>query len=281
MMNAIRNPGVQRAAVLGVLCAGAVLAGCRGDRSEEPPRQFFPDLDDQPKWGPQGRSPFFAEGRTMRQPPAGTVAFGYQPFVTEEPWGGAFMKKRTDLLKEDDQYYLGINADGTFIERVPVPVTAAVLARGQARFNIYCSVCHGYSGDGKGMVGVQIQPPPANFHEAKYKAPDANDPKVQLWKDGYIFNAVRNGVKQTAAPFLQTMPPYAHAINESDAWAIVAYVRALQESRGTIQDAPADMRPALEEKRAQLIKDLPPEPPPPTPAPSTTTPPAPPAGGKS
>lgn len=256
------------------------LPACRGDRSNDPPRQFFPDLDDQMKWHPQGQSTFFADGRTMRHPPVGTVAFGRQPFVTDAPWGASFMKDRTDLLKEDGRFYKGVNPDGTYLETIPVPVTAAMLARGRDRFNIYCFVCHGYAGDGKGMVGVQLNPVSANFHEAKYKRPDPNDPKVELWKDGYVFHTIRNGVLQTGQ-VIRTMPSYAHAVDENDAWAIVAYVRVLQESRsGTLQDVPEQERPALENGRAALIEAMPVLTPPPAAPPAAAPQPAkPPAGG--
>jgi mono/diheme cytochrome c family protein len=135
------------------------------------------------------------------------------------------------------------------------------------------------------MVGVQIQPVPATFHNPKYKAPDPADANAQFWKDGYIFKTIRHGVipippGATAPPpgTAPTMPGYAHAINEADAWAIVAYVRALQESHsGKIEDIPAQRRQALDAERVELIKKLPPEPPP---APAGT-PAQPPAGGKS
>ncbi|HZW07030.1 MAG TPA: hypothetical protein VFF65_07890, partial [Phycisphaerales bacterium] len=55
-----------------VLTAGALAlaaaSGCRGDRSDSRPRQFFPDMDDSPKFKPQTATPFFADGRAMRQP---------------------------------------------------------------------------------------------------------------------------------------------------------------------------------------------------------------------
>ena len=44
----------------GLALAGGLLSGCRGDRSDKPPRQFFPDLDDSPKFKPQTKSEFFA-----------------------------------------------------------------------------------------------------------------------------------------------------------------------------------------------------------------------------
>src|SRR3954469_25676660 len=92
--------GTGAALMLLALLSGSV-AGCRGDREEKPPRQFFPDMDDQPKWKPQSKSDFYTDGRTMRKPVAGTVPFGRNPFVAEEPWSKDFMEQRSDLLKED------------------------------------------------------------------------------------------------------------------------------------------------------------------------------------
>src|SRR3954470_16726593 len=86
-------------AALALALLGAGLAGCRGDREEKPPRQFFPDMDDQPKWKPQSQSEFFVDGRTMRKPVAGTVPFGRNDFVTDAPWSKDFMDQRSDLLK--------------------------------------------------------------------------------------------------------------------------------------------------------------------------------------
>lgn len=236
-----------------IALAVGTVSGCRGDRSDNPPRQFFPDLDDQLKWKPQSKSEFYADGRTMRQPVQHTVAFGRVSLVSHPQcsWVGT---ERDDLRRDDDAFYRGTNADGTFIERIPVEVSARLIERGRERYNIYCVVCHGYAGDGRGMVGVQFNPAAANLHDPKYKAPDKNDPKVQLWKDGYIFSAIRNGVQPVGQPAL-SMPSYAHAIDERDAWAIVSYVRTLQESHtGTMQDVPESERAVIERQRAAMIE---------------------------
>jgi mono/diheme cytochrome c family protein len=118
----------------------AALTGCRGDTSDSPPRQFFPDMDDQPKLKPQSRSDFFKEydepgehrgtggghgdehagehakdtskmfGRGMREPVANTVAFARTAEV-EADGTANFMGKdfggRADLLREDDTFYIG------------------------------------------------------------------------------------------------------------------------------------------------------------------------------
>lgn len=246
------------ALALGVPVA-ALLPGCRGDRSEAPPRQFIPDMDDQPKWKNQAGSDFFADGRTMRPSLPGTVPFGRSEVVSEEQWANEAHAQRDLMLKEDDAIYRGLNAEGAPLDTIPLEVTDRLIARGQERFNIYCVVCHGYMGDGKGMVGQKWSYPLPTFHDPKYY-----DRAQQTGKDGYIFHVIRNGV--IGPDGVQKMPSYAHAVNEYDAWAIVSYFRALQASRtGTIEDVPVA-------ERARLLEQRPVAPPPPPAAPNVTTP---------
>jgi mono/diheme cytochrome c family protein len=212
---------------LGVLAATPML-GCRGDRSDAPPRQFFPDMDDSPKWKPQAESEFYVDQRTMRQPPAGTVAFSRADFdpdtLGEEAWASPWMDERAALLKADEAFYTGRDADGWLV-RIPasIEVTRELVDHGRAKFDIYCAVCHGTLGDGQGLVGQRWSIPVANFHDPKY-----TDPSLETGQDGYLFNTALHGKGVGDA---QTMPGYAHAIGERDAWAIVAYIRALQAAR--------------------------------------------------
>lgn len=256
------------AALAAGLCAGILLLpGCRDTRSDKPPHQFFPDMDDQPKWNPQARSEFFADARTMRQPVKGTVAFGRVNFTSDAAWASPFMRDRDLLLKDDDRVYLGIGPDGGWLRDIPVPVTEAMVKRGQERFNIYCSVCHGYTGDGKGMVGNSWSYPLPTFHDAKFidKAASA-DFKAY---DGYLFSVVRNGVVLEGQ---QKMPGYAHALDEHDSWAVVSYLRALQTAQsGSLADIGSEAdRVELERRRPPAAPPAPVTPP----AASPATPPA-------
>ena len=241
-----RGSHVQRAILAGVVGFLAIsgLAGCRGERSDKPPRQFFPDMDDQMKWKPQSGSEFYADGRTMRQPVAGTVAFGRTSLISEEAWAGTFTEQRSDLLRDDSGFYRGVAEDGSYLVRMPAEVTRGMLERGMERFNIYCSACHGYEGDGKGTVGLRWSYAPATFHDPKYR-----DTAVNTGRDGYLFHVARNGV--IGGDGKQKMPGYGHALDERDAWAVVAYIRALQTARlASIDAVPPAEREIMERQRA-------------------------------
>ena len=272
--------------------AGLLAGGCREQRSEKPPRQFFPDMDDQMKWKPQAETAFFADGRTMRPHVEGVVAYASldldPAWAESSPVAKIFAEQRADALKEDDAFYRGTSGttptgEPIYLDYMPVPVTMELIARGRDRFNIYCVACHGYTGEGAtppsaqnvegtgGMVGRRWSYAPANFHDV---AKGYLDRAQRAGKDGYIFNTIRHGVLNTPAVredpiklpdgsdgVLRTpsykMPPYGHAVNERDAWAIVAYIRTLQASRSaSIDEVPQGEREAL-------LRTRPPEPPPP------------------
>lgn len=213
-----------------ILAVGLLaLAGCRGDRSNNPPHQFFPDMDYGPTWHPQDKSDFYVDQRTMRQPVAGTVAFGPEDFdpdtFADADWVTPWTVARAGLLKADDAIYRGVDDEGTWLDTIPaaIEVNDELIGLGGAKFNIYCSACHGVLGDGQGTVGVRWSIPVANLHDDKFK-----DRSLETGKDGYIFNTILNGKGEGDA---QTMPGYVHAVDELDAWAIVAYVRTLQAAR--------------------------------------------------
>lgn len=237
------RPASRMMARLAVVAAlGAGLSGCRGDRTDDPPRQFLPDMDDSPKWEPQGASPFFLDsedisdeaghvpgahfGRMMRPSPEGAVPFGSLPVAAaEDQFDPAFRddlnREREGYLRGDDAFYYGVDEDGSPVDTIPMEVTRTLLERGEERFDIYCSVCHGYQGDGRGMVGRRWSIPVPNYHDPKY-----SDPAQRTGKDGYLFHVARYGLKNPDGSI--RMPGYGHALDAPDAWAVVAYIRALQ-----------------------------------------------------
>jgi mono/diheme cytochrome c family protein len=190
--------------------------GFRGMKSSQPPIEVFPDMDRQAKYKPQAESKFFADGRADRPIPAGTVPRGRS--VEADP----------AYLRADDFHYAGKNADGSFARGFPIPVTEALVHRGQNRFMIYCYPCHGALGDGNGITksyGMAVTP---TYH----------DDRLRAMPEGEIFNTITNGKN--------TMFSYADKLSPDDRWAVIAYVRALQRSHhATIEDVPADQRGGL------------------------------------
>jgi mono/diheme cytochrome c family protein len=177
---------------VGVLAA-LCLAGCtRGSTSSRPPIHPNPNMDVQPKYLPQAESAFFYDGATMRQPLAGTVARGH--------------------LLASPELETGRGEDGAFVTANPHADRENLVHRGQERFGIYCAPCHGGSGNGRGML----------FERAGVQSADLHEARIVAYPDGQIFDVVTNG--------LGLMSGYRYPISAEDRWAIVAYVRQLQEA---------------------------------------------------
>jgi mono/diheme cytochrome c family protein len=206
--------------VILAVCVVAVIAiaGKRGSVSRRPPLEVFPDMDRQLKLRPQQPNGFFVDGLSSRLPVPGTVAQGPAIQTLAGPaasWGDAPVNT-------------GCLAGTTnFVETNPLPVTSALLRRGQERFTIYCAPCHGGQADGNGVTRKLGMAVVANLH----------DGRIVTMADGELFNTVTHGKN--------LMQSYATQVPVGDRWAILAYVRALQRSRlGSVDDLP----PALREK---------------------------------
>ena len=178
-----------------LLCALSVSVACRQD------------MHDQPKYIPLRQSTFFADQRSARPLLAGTIARGQ--------------------LHDDPLLYTGKinNADATVF---PFPIDDKVMARGQERFNIYCSPCHGRTGQGDGMIVRRGYRKPPTYHQDRLR-----DAPI-----GHFFDVMTNG--------FGAMPDYAAQVTVRDRWAIAAYIRALQLSEhATVNDVPPAERTNL------------------------------------
>ncbi len=180
-----------------------MLAGClRGTTSEDPAIHLNPNMDNQEKYQAYEASPLFEDGKVMRPRIPGTIARGE------------------------------LHLDDPTPENNPLPVTQENLKRGQERYGIYCSPCHGAVGDGKGMIAKRGVPlgfvPPTSFHSDL----------LRQQNDRHFFDVISNGIRN--------MEPYRHQIPREDRWRIVQYVRALQRSQHAhLKDVPVERRGAL------------------------------------
>jgi Cytochrome C oxidase, cbb3-type, subunit III len=178
---------------VGVVATLFITAGCDN---------LHQDMGNQPKNKALSPSDFFADGRSVRTPVENTVS-------------------RASM--DNDQFM--VTKDST---NFPMPVNEALLERGQERYRIFCSPCHGIQGDGNGMIVMRGMKRPPTYHQDRLRqAPN-----------GYIYDVITNGFGQ--------MYNYASQVPPRDRWAIVAYVRALQLSRNArVADLPADVREKL------------------------------------
>jgi len=187
---------MRRALLLALACASLGAAGCRQG------------LYNQQKMRPYRPNALFADGTSARPLPAGTVPRGF--------------------LRENRAFWAGQGPDGKFVTQIPVPLTKELLLRGQERYGIYCTPCHGRTGDGLGMIVQRGFKRPASFHVERLR----NE------RIGYFFDVMTNGFGQ--------MSSYASQVPAEDRWAIAAFVRTLQLSR----EAPAAL--LADHDRSQL-----------------------------
>jgi mono/diheme cytochrome c family protein len=166
------------------------------------------DMHDQPKYSAFEKSAFFPDGSSARTPIAGTVARGE--------------------LRDDQVLYTGKENDES-AAAFPIAVDERVMARGHERFDVYCSPCHGRTGEGDGMIVQRgfSRPPSLLQQRLREAAP------------GHFFEVITNG--------FGAMPDHAAQIKPVDRWAIAAYIRALQlAGSATLDDVPPAERGKLE-----------------------------------
>ena len=173
------------------------------------------DMHNQPKYKPLAASLFFGDGRSARPVIADTVARGN--------------------MRIDDARFTG-KVNSADVDAFPFPIAKADVQRGQERFNIYCSPCHGRLGDGQGMIVKRGFRQPPTYHSDRLR----NAPV------GHFFDVVTNG--------FGAMASYASRVPVDDRWRIIAYIRALQFSQNaTLGDVPAANRTDLDKPPEQQI----------------------------
>ena len=211
-----------------MICACPLFLGCQQQMAE------------QPSCRPLKPSGFFADGQSARPRVEGTVARGQlrldRAFHAGElgpaqggsplelSGGGVSLPVARTALAEEP-----------YVREFPFAVTREVLQRGQERYQIYCSVCHGVLGYGDGKVVQRGFTQPPSYHTDRLRTAPV----------GYFVDVIAHGYG--------SMPDYAPQVAPGDRWAIVAYLRALQLS----QHAPlADLEQLPEELKNRALLDL-------------------------
>ena len=205
-----------------IVIAVISFAGFRGSLTEKPQLIVFSDMDFQDKYHPQGESAFFENGMADRIAPAGTMRRG-DALQSELVFSPDYVNDAV----ENPEKFSGKDGAGEWLAEFPVDVDRKLLELGREKYNIYCTVCHGATGDGKGITSNYGIAAAANFHSDLYRQ----------MSHGEIYNTVRNGKN--------TMMGYGDKLGAEERWAVVAYVRALQQAYYTPE---AELTPELKAK---------------------------------
>ena len=185
----------------------SLLTGCRRD------------MQDQPKAIAYRENSFYKDGTGSRPLVEGTVARGYlrqeREFYTGKKSAAPSATPQTQTAVTQSTPTNATTLYPDDVETIPMTITKADLDRGQERYNIYCSACHGMTGYGDGIVARRgfNKPSPANYHQDRLRQAPA----------GHFFDVMTNG--------WGAMPSYASQIPVEDRWKIIAYLRALQLSQ--------------------------------------------------
>ncbi|MDQ1729167.1 MAG: hypothetical protein QOD33_1292 [Pyrinomonadaceae bacterium] len=199
------------------------------------------DMQDQPKMKPYRSATFYRDGLSTRPPIEGTIARGFLRTDTEFFTGKKLGKaNRASAMPAQAPAgpqpsspttagapaLQGAAAFPDDLEVFPLPVTKETVARGKERYEIFCTVCHGLTGNGDGMI----------VRRGFRRAASFNDERMRQAPVGHYFDAITNG--------WGAMPSYAPQIPAPDRWAIIAYIRALQLSQQGSAPAEASHAPA-------------------------------------
>lgn len=224
--------------ILAVVVAAAVsFLGFQGKVSKQPPVYVFDDMDYQPKYKAQGGNSLFADGRDARPPVAGTVARG-TGLAPLEVFSADYVRAES----RNPAFVSGKDAQGEFLGGFPAQsltfsqgrlqdygVTADVLALGRAKYQIYCTVCHGDAADGNGIMKVRSA---LEGDLAIVTIASLQTPLIRAYPNGQLYDVIANGKN--------TMLGYGDKLTPEERWAVVAYLRALQLA----QNFPSEVVPA-------------------------------------
>ncbi len=215
-----------------------LFAGCRQDMQDQPRYEYYEP----------GDKKFFADGASSRPQVEGTVprqsgeyrdredylytgrvagqtAMGGGPMGVGSAVPGVASGLSTGTLAGASTQVRGNVSGGVPGAReatmtggpdnFPVNIDEAALKRGRERFQIYCSACHGMTGEGDGLITRRGFQRPPSFYDDRLQE--------GVTPASHFFDVITNG--------WGAMPDYASSVTAEDRWKIIAYLRALQLSR--------------------------------------------------
>jgi len=164
----------------------AALTSCHNNSA--PNYQYMPNMYESVGYETYSESHAFANGKEGQLPAKGSIPRGFQPYEYPNTPEGYELAKAN--LKS------------------PLDSTQVDIKKGQELFTIYCAICHGDKGDGKGNLAKR---------EKFAGVPNYKD---RVITEGSIFHVVTYG--------LNMMGSHANQLSQQERWQVAHYVMKLK-----------------------------------------------------
>ena len=171
-----------------LLVSASLVVGCfnKDDRNY----QYFPNMYEPVGYEAYGSYEVFENTQEAKLPVEGTIPRGWMPYKYEDSNEG-YQEAKASLTN-------------------PLPYTEDNVNEGKALYTIYCAICHGDKGDGKGTLAER---------EKILGIPAYNDAGRAI-TEGSVYHVMYYG--------LNTMGSYAAQTSEKERWQIDHYVMDLK-----------------------------------------------------
>ena len=179
--------------VLIVATAVLVMSSCNRTRNN-PGYDYFPDMYYSQGYETYAPNPNFSDELTMRTPPDGTIPLEEVPFQYEKSEEGLLLAGREleNLLEPEQE----------------------VIEAGAGVYKVFCMMCHGEAGDGKGHL----------FTGGKYPYPPANllQEKTLGRPDGELYHIITLGYG--------IMGAHGPMMTQQERWEVITYIREVLQA---------------------------------------------------
>ncbi len=169
-----------------ILVVAALATSCHDKGS--PNYQYFPNMYESVGYETYSESKAFKNGKEGQLPPDGTIKRGFVPY----------------LYTNTTEGYEAAKAGS----KSPLDSTSVDVENAKGLYNIYCAICHGEAGDGKGNLVLR---------EKYLGVPSYKD---RVINEGSIFHVQTYGIN--------SMGSYANQLSATERWMVAAYVMKLK-----------------------------------------------------
>ena len=170
-----------------------------GGSQKNQPFELINDMDNNARIRPQSKNNYFSDSTIELSELSNTYPISSEKYILEQ----------TEFLIADSIY------------KNPLDESKIILNIGKHLFDTYCTYCHGNSGKADGPVITDVEL--SDDEEGFPTPPDLSAKRSTNLSDARIYHIISSGQN--------LMFSYSDRISSSKRWALVKYIRKLQEDK--------------------------------------------------